>query len=87
MACQPLDVTEREIAAATRLWPKRGQVPGGRERRRRGRYLSPRPRLERQGCPRSRARRLGVQRNTVLTKLSGWGIQRPGTGEGRNLSL
>jgi DNA-binding NtrC family response regulator len=33
------------------------------------------------------ARRLGVHRNTVLTKLSGWGIQRPGTGEGRNLSL
>ena len=33
------------------------------------------------------ARRLGVHRNTVLTKLSGWGIQRPGTGEGRSLSL
>ena len=33
------------------------------------------------------ARRLGVHRNTVLTKLSGWGIQRPGSGEGRNLSL
>jgi DNA-binding NtrC family response regulator len=33
------------------------------------------------------ARRLGVHRNTVLTKLSGWGIQRPSTGEGRNLSL
>ncbi len=33
------------------------------------------------------ARRLGVHRNTVLTKLSGWGIQRPGTGEGRNLNL
>ncbi|PYN36102.1 MAG: hypothetical protein DME01_09725 [Candidatus Rokuibacteriota bacterium] len=35
------------------------------------------------------ARRLGVHRNTVLTKLSGWGIQRPstGTGDGRNLSL
>jgi DNA-binding NtrC family response regulator len=33
------------------------------------------------------ARRLGVHRNTVLTKLSGWGIQRPGTSEGRNLSL
>jgi DNA-binding NtrC family response regulator len=35
----------------------------------------------------SAARRLGVHRNTVLTKLSGWGIQRPGSGEGRNLSL
>jgi transcriptional regulator with GAF, ATPase, and Fis domain len=33
------------------------------------------------------ARRLGVHRNTVLTKLSGWGIQRPSTGDGRNLSL
>jgi DNA-binding NtrC family response regulator len=33
------------------------------------------------------ARRLGVHRNTVLTKLSGWGIQRPGPGEARNLSL
>ena len=33
------------------------------------------------------ARRLGVHRNTVLTKLSGWGIQRPTTGDGRNLSL
>jgi len=33
------------------------------------------------------ARRLGVHRNTVLTKLAGWGIQRPGTSEGRNLSL
>ena len=33
------------------------------------------------------ARRLGVHRNTVLTKLSSWGIQRPGTGDGRNLSL
>ena len=33
------------------------------------------------------ARRLGVHRNTVLTKLSGWGIQRPGSGEGRSLSL
>jgi len=28
-----------------------------------------------------------VHRNTVLTKLSGWGIQRPSTGDGRNLSL
>jgi len=33
------------------------------------------------------ARRLGVHRNTVLTKLSGWGIQRPGASDGRNLSL
>jgi len=33
------------------------------------------------------ARLLGVHRNTILTKLSGWGIQRPGTGEGRSLSL
>jgi two-component system, NtrC family, response regulator AtoC len=33
------------------------------------------------------ARRLGVHRNTVLTKLSGWGIQRPTTGDGRSLSL
>ena len=33
------------------------------------------------------ARRLGVHRNTVLTKLSAWGIQRPSAGEGRSLSL
>jgi len=33
------------------------------------------------------ARRLGVHRNTVLTKLSGWRIQRPTTGDGRSLSL
>ena len=33
------------------------------------------------------ARRLGVHRNTVLTKLSGWGIQRPTTGDGRSRSL
>ena len=33
------------------------------------------------------ARRLGVHRNTVLTKLSAWRIQRPGTGEGRGLGL
>jgi len=32
------------------------------------------------------ARRLGVHRNTVLTKLSAWRIQRPGT-EGRSLGL
>jgi two-component system, NtrC family, response regulator AtoC len=33
------------------------------------------------------ARRLGVHRNTVLTKLSAWGIQRPSSGDGRSLSL
>jgi DNA-binding NtrC family response regulator len=33
------------------------------------------------------ARRLGVHRNTVLTKLSAWGIQRPSSAEGRSLSL
>jgi DNA-binding NtrC family response regulator len=33
------------------------------------------------------ARRLGVHRNTVLTKLSAWGIQRPIAGDGRSLSL
>jgi transcriptional regulator with GAF, ATPase, and Fis domain len=32
------------------------------------------------------ARRLGVHRNTVLTKLSAWGIQRPSSAEGRSLS-
>jgi two-component system response regulator AtoC len=32
------------------------------------------------------ARLLGVHRNTVLTKLSTWGVQRPGA-DGRNLSL
>jgi DNA-binding NtrC family response regulator len=32
------------------------------------------------------ARRLGVHRNTVLTKLAAWRIQRPGT-EGRSLGL
>lgn len=32
------------------------------------------------------ARRLGVHRNTVLTKLSAWRIQRPGS-EGRSLGL
>ena len=36
----------------------------------------------------SRAGRLlGVHRNTVLAKLSGWGIQRPAGPEGRSLSL
>ncbi|HBH04502.1 MAG TPA: hypothetical protein DDZ42_21755 [Candidatus Rokubacteria bacterium] len=33
------------------------------------------------------ARLLGVHRNTVLAKLSGWGIQRPAGPEGRSLSL
>jgi len=33
------------------------------------------------------ARLLGVHRNTVLAKLSGWGIQRPAAGDGRSLSL
>jgi len=33
------------------------------------------------------ARMLGVHRNTILAKLSGWGVQRPGSGEGRSLSV
>ena len=33
------------------------------------------------------ARRLGVHRNTVLAKLSGWGIQRPAGSDGRSVSL
>src|SRR5881396_288715 len=33
------------------------------------------------------ARLLGVHRNTVLAKLSTWGVQRPGGGEGRSASL
>ena len=33
------------------------------------------------------ARLLGVHRNTILAKLSGWGIQRPAAGDGRSLSL
>jgi two-component system, NtrC family, response regulator AtoC len=33
------------------------------------------------------ARMLGVHRNTILAKLSGWGVQRPGGGDGRTLSL
>jgi DNA-binding NtrC family response regulator len=32
------------------------------------------------------ARQLGVHRNTVLAKLATWGVQRPGTAEGRSLS-
>ena len=44
--------------------------------------------LERVGWNVSRAARLlGVHRNTVLAKLSAWGIQRPGSAEGRSLSL
>jgi len=33
------------------------------------------------------ARLLGVHRNTVLAKLSAWGVQRPGGSEGRSVSL
>jgi DNA-binding protein Fis len=33
------------------------------------------------------ARMLGVHRNTILAKVSAWGVQRPGGGEGRSLSL
>jgi DNA-binding NtrC family response regulator len=33
------------------------------------------------------ARMLGVHRNTILAKLTAWGVQRPGGGEGRTLSL
>jgi DNA-binding NtrC family response regulator len=33
------------------------------------------------------ARLLGVHRNTILAKLSAWGLQRPGGAEGRSLSL
>jgi len=32
------------------------------------------------------ARQLGVHRNTVLAKLAGWGVQRPGSAEGRAAS-
>jgi DNA-binding NtrC family response regulator len=32
------------------------------------------------------ARQLGVHRNTVLAKLAAWGVQRPGTPEGRSMS-
>jgi DNA-binding NtrC family response regulator len=44
--------------------------------------------LERVGWNVSRAARLlGVHRNTVLAKLAAWGVQRPGSTEGRSLSL
>ena len=44
--------------------------------------------LERVGWNVSRgARLLGVHRNTVLAKLSAWGVQRPGGPEGRSASL
>jgi two-component system response regulator AtoC len=44
--------------------------------------------LERVGWNVSRgARLLGVHRNTVLAKLTAWGIQRPGNAEGRSVSL
>jgi DNA-binding NtrC family response regulator len=33
------------------------------------------------------ARLLGVHRNTVLAKLAAWGVQRPGTADGRSLSV
>jgi transcriptional regulator of acetoin/glycerol metabolism len=42
--------------------------------------------LEQVGWNVSRAARmLGVHRNTVLAKLSGWGLQRPGS-DGRAVS-
>jgi DNA-binding NtrC family response regulator len=44
--------------------------------------------LERVGWNVSRAARLlGVHRNTVLVKLSAWGLQRPGGSEGRSATL
>jgi DNA-binding NtrC family response regulator len=44
--------------------------------------------LERVGWNVSRAaRELGVHRNTILAKLSGWGIHRPASADGRSLSL
>ncbi|HEY7650593.1 MAG TPA: sigma-54 dependent transcriptional regulator [Methylomirabilota bacterium] len=44
--------------------------------------------LERVGWNVSRgARLLGVHRNTVLAKLTTWGVQRPGSAEGRSVSL
>ena len=44
--------------------------------------------LERVGWNVSRAARdLGVHRNTILAKLSAWGLQRPSSASGRSLSL
>ncbi len=44
--------------------------------------------LERVGWNVSRAARdLGVHRNTILAKLSAWGLQRPSSADGRSLSL
>jgi two-component system NtrC family response regulator len=44
--------------------------------------------LERVGWNVSRAARLlGVHRNTVLAKLTAWGMKRPGHPEGRSMSL
>jgi DNA-binding NtrC family response regulator len=44
--------------------------------------------LERVGWNVSRAARLlGVHRNTVLAKLTAWGMKRPGSAEGRSMSL
>jgi len=36
---------------------------------------------------RTLSRQLGVHRNTVLAKLTAWGIQRPTSADGRSLSL
>ena len=33
------------------------------------------------------ARMLGVHRNTIIAKLAAWGLQRPGIGESKGLSL
>jgi len=44
--------------------------------------------LERVGWNVSRgARLLGVHRNTVLVKLAAWGVQRPGSADGRSVSI
>src|SRR5260370_23291592 len=44
--------------------------------------------LERVGWNVSRAARdLGVHRNTILAKLSAWGMKRPTSADGRSLSL
>jgi DNA-binding NtrC family response regulator len=44
--------------------------------------------LERVGWNVSRAARiLGVHRNTILSKLGTWGVQRPGSGEPRSISM